>query len=99
MLDLPEKAVWWVFKIFLRNFPKALFKKAVKLPKEGDEWYKVMNVYRKMGFPGAVDSVDATHIRWHVCPVEYVHAATGKGKYPSVAFQVLILIIYFTNLL
>ena len=54
---------------------------------------KVMNVYRKMGFPGAVGSVNATHIRWHMCPVEFVHAATGKEKYPSVAFQVLFLII------
>ena len=51
-----------------------------------------------MGFPGAVGSVDATHIRWHMCPVEYVHAATDIGKYHSVAFQVLILIIP-TNLL
>ena len=98
MSDVPEKTVWWFFKIFLRNFPIALFNKVIKLPKEGDELLKVMNVYRKMGFPGAVGSVDATHIRWHMCPVKYVHAVTGKEKYPSVAFQVLILIIS-TNLL
>ena len=54
-----------------------------------------MNVYYKMGFPGAVGSVDATHIRWHMCPVEFVHAATGKEKHPSVAFQVLSLIIMY----
>jgi Plant transposon protein len=60
----------------------------VELEREGVELEKVMNVYRKMGFPGAVGSVDATHIRWHMCPVEFVHAATGKEKYPSVAFQV-----------
>ena len=52
------------------------------------ELQSVMKVYEKMGFPGAVGSVDATHIRWHQCPVEFVHAATGKEKYPSVAFQV-----------
>ena len=84
--------------VFLRNFPIALFSNVIKLPKEGDELSIVMNVYRKMGFPGAVGSVDATHIRWHMCPVEYVHAATDIGKYHSVAFQVLILIIP-TNLL
>lgn len=47
----------------MRNFPTALFKKVIELPKEGDELLKVMNVYCKMGFPGAVGSVDATHIR------------------------------------
>ena len=90
--SVPEKTVWWFFKIFLKNFPRVLFKDVIKLPKEGEELNKVMNVYRKMGFPGAVGSVDATHIRWHMCPVEFVHAATGKEKYPSVAFQVLLII-------
>jgi Plant transposon protein len=87
---VPEKTVWWFFKIFLKNFPRVLFKDVIRLPREGVELEKVMNVYRKMGFPGAVGSVDATHIRWHMCPVEFVHAATGKEKYPSVAFQVCI---------
>ena len=63
---MPEKTVWWFFKIFLRNFPIALFNNVIKLPKKGDELLKVMNVYRKMGFQGAVGSVDATHIRWHI---------------------------------
>jgi hypothetical protein len=88
---VPEKTVWWFFKIFLKNFPRVLFKDVIRLPREGVELEKVMNVYRKMGFPGAVGSVDATHIRWHMCPVEFVHAATGKEKYPSVAFQVCII--------
>jgi Plant transposon protein len=90
--SVSEKTVWWLFKIFLKNFPRVLFKDVIKLPKEGEELNKVMNVYRKMGFPGPVGSVDATHIRWHMCSVEFVHAATGKEKYPSVAFQVLLII-------
>ena len=88
MSDVPEKTVWWFFKIFLINFPAALFKDVIRVPREGVELQSVMKVYQKMGFPGAVGSVDATHIRWHQCPVEFVHAATGKEKYPSVAFQV-----------
>ena len=88
MSDVPEKTVWWFFKIFLINFPKTLFKDVIRFLREGVELQNVMRVYQKMGFPGAVGSVDATHIRWHQCPVEFVHAATGKEKYPSVAFQV-----------
>ena len=88
MSDVPEKTVWWFFKTFISNFPKALLNDVIKPPKEGVELQKVMNVYTRMGFPGAVGSVDATHIRWHMCPVEKVHLATGKEKYPSVAFQV-----------
>lgn len=86
--EVPEKTVWWFFKIFLKNFPAVLFKEVIKVPKEGIELQNVMNVYRKMGFPGAVGSVDATHIRWHMCPVEFVHAATGKEKYPAAATAV-----------
>ena len=88
MSDVPEKTVWWFFKTFLVNFTKTLLHEVVRPPKEGEELSKVMRVYTKMGFPGAVGSVDATHIRWHMCPVEKVHLATGKEKYPSVAFQV-----------
>lgn len=88
MSDVPEKTVWWFFKIFIVNFPKCLKNEVLRPPREGDELEKVMNVYKKMGFPGAVGSVDATHIRWHMCPVEKVHLAQGKEKYPSVAFQV-----------
>jgi hypothetical protein len=88
MSDVPEKTVWWFFKVFIVNFPKCLKSEVLRPPKEGEELEKVMNVYKKMGFPGAVGSVDATHIRWHMCPVEKVHLAQGKEKYPSVAFQV-----------
>lgn len=88
MSDVPEKTVWWFFKTFLVNFTKTLLHEVVRPPKEGEELSKVMRVYTKMGFPGAVGSVDATHIRWHMCLVEKVHLATGKEKYPSVAFQV-----------
>lgn len=86
--NVPEKTVWWIFKIFLRNFSMCLKDRVVRPPKEGIELSKVMQVYTKMGFPGAIGSVDATHIRWHMCPVDKVHLATGKEKYPSVAFQV-----------
>lgn len=88
MSDVPEKTVWWFFKTFIINFPKCLKNEVLRPPKEGVELAKVMNVYTKMGFPGAVGSVDATHVRWHMCPVEKVHLAQGKEKYPSVAFQV-----------
>ena len=70
------------------QLPSSSLKDVIRVPREGVELQSVMKVYQKMGFPGAVGSVDATHIRWHQCPVEFVHAATGKEKYPSVAFQV-----------
>lgn len=86
--NIPEKTAWWFFKLFLKNFVRCLKHQVVRPPTEGIELSKVMKVYTKMGFPGAIGSVDATHIRWHMCPVDKVHLATGKEKYPSVAFQV-----------
>jgi Plant transposon protein len=43
---VPEKTIWCFFKIFLKNFPRVLFKDVIKLPKEGEELEKVMNVVR-----------------------------------------------------
>jgi hypothetical protein len=95
--NVPEKTVWWFFKIFLRNFVSCLKDQVVRPPAEGIELSRVMQVYTKMGFPGAIGSVDATHIRWHMCPVDKVHLATGKEKYPSVAFQVIHLFLFFSS--
>ena len=88
MSDVPEKTVYQFFKVFIVRFPECLKSETIKVPAEGEELDRVMHVYAKMGFPGAVGSVDATHVRWHMCPVDFRHLATGKEKYPSIVFQV-----------
>jgi hypothetical protein len=34
----------------------------------GDELKKVMEVYKLLGFNGAIGSMDCTHVKWNKCP-------------------------------
>lgn len=83
---VPERTVNRIFKDFVANFSRLLEKEVVKLP-EGEKLRKTMNVYSKLGFPGAVASMDCTHIKWSQCPDGKKHLATGKESFPSLVFQ------------
>jgi hypothetical protein len=50
-----------IFKSFLKQFANALYDIYVR-PPQGEELLRVMESYRRLGFPGAVGSVDCTHI-------------------------------------
>ena len=51
-------------KFFLRNYSLAYYKKYVfELGLN-----EVEKVYRYMGLPGCIDSMDVTHVQWQACP-------------------------------
>ena len=43
-----------------------------------------------MGLPGAVGSMDCTHLYWEKCPVEWSNICTGKELHPTLSFQVVV---------
>ena len=47
-------------------------------------------VYGRLGFPGAIGSVDCTHVLWGRCPSMYQNTYTGKEKKATVAYEVTV---------
>ena len=59
----------------------------IKLPTEGEELEHCLEVYRKLGFPGAVMSTDATHVPWDRVPCTQHANHVGKEKFPSLVWN------------
>lgn len=78
-----------IFHTFVEGCSGKLFSKYV-YPPEGAYLRSVKDTYAKMGFPGAIGSMDCTHIRWDKCPSNLQNVCRGKEKYPSLAFQVVV---------
>lgn len=47
-------------------------------------------VYARLGFPGAIGSVDCTHVRWFRCPALFQNSYSGKEKKATVAYEVTV---------
>mmetsp|Transcript_31718 Transcript_31718/g.43515 ORF Transcript_31718/g.43515 Transcript_31718/m.43515 type:complete len:434 (-) Transcript_31718:776-2077(-) len=88
-LNIGNSTVNSFFKLFLANCVEKLYSKYVYVP-QGSELDAVEAVYRKMGFPGCVGSMDCTHVFWDKCPNELRHKCFGKEKSPTLAFQVVV---------
>lgn len=74
------------FHQFCLKFSEGLWDKWVILP-EGDELRKVEEVYRKCGYPGAVGSVDCTHIKWEACPHSEQRIHSGKEGFATLVVE------------
>lgn len=68
-----------IFHVFIANMVTKFFTTYVK-PPTGEKLEEVMDTYARLGFPGAVGSVDCTHIYWGKCPVGLTNLCTGKEK-------------------
>jgi hypothetical protein len=67
-----------------------LFKKEVTFPTTDAEIKKVLDEFDYVGFPGCIGSMDVVHIHWDMCPASLKVLCTGKEKYPSLAYQVIV---------
>ena len=47
-------------------------------------------VYARLGFPGAIGSVDCTHVRWFRCPALFQNTYSGKEKKATIAYEVTV---------
>lgn len=78
-----------IFKTFVKNMAAKMFPVYVTPPKD-DHLRRVLDTYARLGFPGAVGSVDCTHIFWDKCPVALSNLCKGKEKFPSLSFEVVV---------
>lgn len=78
-----------IFHAFIHGMVKHFFVDVVK-PPTGDALHRVLQTYARLGYPGAVGSIDCTHIYWGKCPVELTHLCKGKEKFPSLSFEVVV---------
>jgi hypothetical protein len=74
------------FKLFCKRYSDAYYTKYVYLP-TGAALNEVEKVYRWMGFPGCVGSMDVTHLHWGNCPSELRHHCIGRYGYPTLGFN------------
>ena len=81
-----------IFQIFVTNFSRAFYSDVVK-PPTGEHLTKFMETYQRLGFPGCVGSLGCTHVKWSRCPEKIRFNCLGKEGYPSLSFQLLLLII------
>ena len=58
---------------------------------DGDDLKNVMEIYSKIGFPGAVGSVDCTHVRWNACPHDVRTLCTNQSTKPTLSFLDIVL--------
>ena len=78
-----------IFHKFIRGMVTHFFAESVK-PPTGDKLTEVMATYARLGYPGAVGSIDCTHIYWGKCPVRLTNLCKGKEKVPSLSFEVVV---------
>lgn len=43
--------------------------------------------FAKMGYPGAITTIDATHVEWLQCPAMHAWRCTGKDGYPTRSYN------------
>jgi hypothetical protein len=84
-----ESTVNTLFHTFCENFVKLAFSEVISVP-EGNALKKVMEVYARMGLPGAMGSCDCTHVYWDCCPGRLYNYCYGKEKKPTLAFEVVV---------
>ena len=77
MSDMGESTALNVFTKFVVSFSFLFQEEFIKIP-EADDLMKVMEIYSKLGLPGCVGSIDATHLKWSMCPRTLSNICTGK---------------------
>jgi Plant transposon protein len=75
---------------FWSNFCEFYTKTWISYPTTAAEAADTLLVYKRLGFPGAVGSVDCTHVLWGRCPTQHHGSYTRKEKKPTVAYEVTV---------
>jgi hypothetical protein len=84
-----ESTCNYIFHKFVTEFVEHFFSTFVCLP-SAETLKKSVEVYSRLGIPGAVFSMDCTHIYLDKCPIEYANICNGKEGKPTLAFQVAV---------
>ncbi|CAN0370454.1 unnamed protein product, partial [Ectocarpus fasciculatus] len=80
-----------MFHKFCKHFAREMYDEHIYLPSEQNgELDHVMKQYDRLGFSGAMGSMDVTHIGWSKCPYNLARSYTGKEGVPTVGYQVTV---------
>ena len=79
-LGLRRQQLMTFFSCFLLTI-RVFYKKYVFIPDELG-LNEVDKVYRYMGLPGCIGSMDVTHVQWGACPSKLSHHFFGRYGYP-----------------
>jgi hypothetical protein len=86
---IPKSTVNNIFNQFCDEMTTNFFTKYVYMP-EGEEREKIMDVFARVGFPGACGSMDVTHVRWYRCPRDQFNNCKGKYPFTTLATQAVV---------
>ena len=78
------------FHYFWNKFTEVYREIWIKYPKTPEEAADNLAVYRRLGFPGAVGSVDCTNVLSERCPAQFQSTYMGKEKKATVAYEVTV---------
>ena len=87
---MSESTMYRFFHSFWKRFVIHFKDLWIKYPKTAAEAVRSMEMYEKLGFPGAAGSVDCTHVWWGNCPAGLANLYTGKEKVPTIAYEVTV---------
>ena len=62
---------------------------SIRLSKHEEELLHVMGLYKKLGLPGCVGSIDCVHIVWEKCRAGLHNQCKGKEDHPTLVFEVV----------
>jgi Plant transposon protein len=78
------------FHTFWEKFVVELKDRWIYYPVTAADAANNLAVYARLGFPGAIGSVDCTHVRWLRCPAQLQNTYSGKEKRATVAYEVTV---------
>jgi len=75
------------FHRWTKKFSDKYFTTYIHPPRNAEELARAIDIYTRMGLPGAMGSVDVVHVRWDKCPVTLTNICKGKEGYPSLGYE------------
>ncbi|CAN0312837.1 unnamed protein product [Ectocarpus sp. 4 AP-2014] len=88
---MSTRTVQGMFRKFCKHVAREMYDVHIHFPtEESGKLDLVMKQYDRLGFTGAVGSMDVTHIAWSRCPYNQARSYTGKEGFPTIAYQVTV---------
>ena len=86
---LDEQTVRTFFHRFVNLFARALYKTWVHPPSTQEQLQETMDIYQRLGLPGAVGSTDCFHLFWDKCPAQLkIDCRNGRYKRCTLVWSV-----------
>ena len=80
-------------RVFFHRFTAAvvefLMPEYIRAPTDIEEISSIVAEYARRGFPGAIGSIDCTHIPWARVPAEQATRYIGKEGFPTISYEVV----------